>query len=279
MKTILKDSIMITVGCFLLAAAINLFLAPNRISAGGISSVGTILLYLFGIKMSLTNIALNIILFVFGFKMLGKYSVVQTIYGILMLSLFLEITEMLPVYNENEMLAALSGGVLMGAGVGLVVKTGASTGGSDFAGLMLKKLFGHISLAMLIMWIDCAVVILSGVVFKSLTVMFYSIMSLFVSSVVADKILTFGDKAKMIQIFSQKPNEISACVLSRYGRGVTGVHSVGMYSQDEKLMLICVVSPKELPKYISMIKQTDPSAFVVVSDVREVMGEGFKKLL
>lgn len=277
-KKTVKDFIFIIAGCVLLAAAINVFLAPNKISGGGISAIGTILLHLFNVRMSITNLVLNAILFVFGYKTLGRYAICQTIFGIIMLSVCLELTSHIPSYSEDELIAVICGGILMGGGVGLIVRVGASTGGSDFAGLILKKLLPHISLAKLIMLIDCFIVIVSGIVFKSFSVTFYSIAALFVSSIITDKIITFGENAKMILIFSENTERISNHILRQFERGVTGIHCMGMYSSCESLMLLCVVSPKELPVYMSMIKELDKNAFVVINNVHEVIGEGFKAM-
>ncbi len=277
-KRFIFEFLFITSGCFLLAVSINVFLLPNNISAGGISSVGVILFHLFKIRISITNLIFNAVLFFFGYKNLGRYAVVKTALGTVLLSLFLELSSGFPVYKENQIIAAISGGILMGVGVGLVVKVDASTGGSDFAGLILKKFFGHIPLARLIMIIDCAVVILSGVVFKSFTITFYSVMTLFVSSLITDKLITAGDEAKMIMIISQKKDEIAEQILVKYERGITGIHSVGMYSNSETVMLMCIVAPKELPKYLNMIKEIDKKAFIIIGNVNEVIGEGFKQI-
>ncbi len=273
-----EDLIHIMIGCAVLAVGINVFLAPNKISAGGISSIGTVLSHLFGIRMSLTNLFFNGILFVFGYKSLGRYAVIQTLFGIFALSGFLEITSIIPIYTENNIISILCGGVLMGVGVGIVVKCGASTGGSDFAGLMLKKVFPHISLARLIMVIDCTIVVISGLVFKSFTVTIYSILALFISSIVTDKIMTVGDDAKVIQIFSSELQKISDYILEQFERGVTGIHCTGMYSKLDSMMLMCVVTPKELPIYLKLIKEIDKNAFIIISDVHEVIGEGFKNI-
>ena len=277
-KKLITDLMFLTVGCILLSVSINVFMLPYKISAGGVSTVGTVLLHLFGIKMSLTNLFFNAVLFIFGYKKLGKYAVVQTASGIILLSIFLELTSHIPIYSQNELIAVLSGGIFMGAGVGMIVKIGASTGGSDFAGLILKKFFPHISLAKLILAIDCFIVVVAGIVFKSYTVTFYSVIALFVSSVVTDKIITFGDDAKMLQVFSAETEKISNCILNEYERGVTGVHCRGMYSNEERLMLLCVITPKELPVYMNMIKETDKNAFIIICDVHKVIGDGFKSI-
>lgn len=265
-------------GSFVLALGVNIFMLPNKISAGGISSVGTIFRYLFGVKISITSLICNGILFFFGYKNLGKTAVVKTLFGILMFSLFLELTSNFSAYTDNEMIAAISGGALMGLGVGMTVREGASTGGSDFAGMILKKALPYAPLARLIMMIDLIIVIISGIVFKSFTVTFYSIVGLYISYLLTDKVLTWGEDAKMIGIFSDKAEKIAKYILDNYERGVTGVRCVGMYSKRESCMLMCVVSSKQLSDYLALIKDIDEKAFVIIGDVHEVLGEGFKSL-
>lgn len=275
-KKLIVDYIFITAGCFVLSVAVNSFLLPNKISAGGISGVGTVLMYLFKIKLSITNLALNALLFLFGFKLLGRNAIIRTVYGIVLFSAFLELGASAPVYTESMLVASASGGVLMGAGLGMLMRVGASTGGSDFAGIIIKKLLPHISPAKTVMLIDCAVVILSGIVFKSFTVTFYSVLALMVCAVVNDKILTAGDDAKVIWIFSKNPYNIADCIIEDCGRGVTGIQSMGMFEKRSGMMLMCVVVPKELPHCLRLIKEKDKNAFVVIGSVHEVIGEGFK---
>lgn len=281
-REIVIDYLFILLGTLILAVGINVFMSPNKISAGGITSLGTILLHLFGVRMSITNLVCNVALFLFGFRKLGKYAVIQTASGIVLLSLFLELTSLIPTFHvENDgdlLIASVTGGVLMGIGVGLVVRQGASTGGSDFAGLILKRLLPHVPLATIIMVIDWTIVLVSGIVFRSLSVTFYSLLALFVCSLLTDKIMTFGDNAKMVQIFSSHAQEITDHVLTDFERGVTGIHCVGMFEKNEALMLECIVKPRELPLYLSMVKKIDPNAFVIIANVQEVLGEGFKKM-
>ena len=276
-KPYIIDFLFIILGSFVLAIGINMFLAPNKISSGGISSIGTVLLHIFGIKMSITNFVANVVLFVFGFKYLGKYAVVKTGAGIIFLTVFLEVTSYLPVFTDDMMLATIVGGVLVGAGVGLVVRQGASTGGSDFAALIIKRFMPHVSLANLILVMDCAVIILSGIVFRSVTVTIFSVISMYISSKVTDSIVIMGDSAKAIQIFSSKYEEISKLIMEQFERGVTGIHCKGMYSQKENMMLMCVVSPKEMPVLVNMVRRIDSGAFIVINDAKEVLGEGFKQ--
>ncbi len=275
-KDFVINMIFIIVGSFVLALGINMFLTPNKISSGGISSVGTILLHLFGVKMSLTNIVANALLFLIGFKFLGKDAVIKTAVGILALTLFLELTSYLPIYSEDMMLATVVGGLLVGMGLGLVVRVNASTGGTDFIALMIKRLIPHASVANIILVLDCAIIIVSGIVFRSVTITIYSLISMYICSVIADAVVTFGNKAKAVQIFSDKSEEIATHVMEEFERGVSGIHCKGMYSGDEKIMLLCIVSPKELPLLIGSVKEIDSSAFVIINDAKEVLGEGFK---
>ena len=275
-KAFLISTCFIVLGSLILAIGINLFLAPNKISSGGISTIGTILLHLFGVRMSVTNIALNALLFILGFKYLGKGAVIKTVIGIVALTAFLELTSYLPVYTEDMLLATVVGGVLVGLGVGLVVRQYASTGGSDFAALIIRRFMPHVPLATIILVLDCAVIIASGLVFRSVTVTIYSVIAMYISSKVTDSVVILGNKAKAVQIFSHETETIATYVMEKFERGATGIHSRGMYSGTEKLMLLCVVSPKELPLLLRAVKNIDPTAFIVINDAKEVLGEGFK---
>ncbi|MBQ8235915.1 MAG: YitT family protein [Clostridia bacterium] len=276
-KPYILDFSLILVGCFVLALGINVFLAPNMISSGGISSVGTILLHLFGVDLWITNLVANLVLFLLGFRFLGKYAVLKTTAGILFLSAFLWLTDFFPKFSEDMILATVVGGVLVGLGVGLVVRRDGSTGGSDFAALMIKRFLPHVSIANLILIMDCAVIVLSGIVFKSVTITIYSVISMYISSKVTDWVVLRGDAAKSVQIISSKNEEIARMIMEKFERGVTGVHCKGMYSEKEGLMLLCLVSPKELPRLANAVRRIDPSSFMVIGDAREVLGEGFKE--
>ncbi len=275
-KQIFADYLVIALGCLVLAVSLNIFLAPNKISGGGVSSIGTVLLHLFNIPLSVTNIVFNVILFAAGYKFLGKGAVLKTAAGILLLSLFLQVTSYLPAYTGDLMIATLLGGVLMGVGVGLVVRQNGSTGGSDLAALVLHRLIPHISVATFILFIDCAIIVGAALVFKSFTVAAYSVLSLFLSSIVTDRIMTFGDNAKSVYIISKEHHKIATEVMEKFERGVTALHSVGCYTENEGMTLLCVVSPKELPRLIRTVRELDPAAFIVINDSREVLGEGFK---
>jgi len=276
-KRHLADYAWIAVGALIMAVGVNQFLVGVKLSTGGIGSVATMLFHFFRIPLSVTNLVLNIILFLFGYKIIGKHGLFKTIAGVLFLSLFLEGSALLPIYGDDILLCAVFGGLLCGIGVGTVIRSEGSTGGSDFVAVILHRLFPHIPVALVLMGIDFIIILISGIVFRSMTVMLYSLLALFVAAKTADVILTIGNAAKSVYILSEKRTEIANWVQSELGRGVTGIYSKGMYSNNDSTMLLCVVSPKELPQLVHTVRDMDKSAFVIITDVREVWGEGFRK--
>ncbi len=276
-KKVVTDYLYIAIGSFILAFAINFFLVPMKISTGGVSGVGTIIYYFFNIPLSVTTLVINLVLFVCGYKTLQKSSIAKTVAGIVFLSLFLEITEKFGSYSEDMLISAVFGGVLVGVGVGLTVWRDASTGGSDFAALILHKFIPYISVAGFILIIDGIVIAASGIAFKNYTIMFYSAISLYISSKVTDFIMVRGDRAKSVYIISKKHKEIANEIMSDMERGVTGIYSRGFYNGEENMMLMCIVKSREIPKLLEKVKRLDKNAFTIISEVREVHGEGFKE--
>lgn len=276
-KDVSSEYICIAIGAVVMAMGMNLFLVPCKLSSGGVGAIGTILLYLFNIPLSVTNLAFNAVLFAFGYKYLGKGSVVKTVAGIVFLSAALELTNRLPRFDDDMFIATVIGGALVGIGVGFVVRVEASTGGSDFAALIIKKFLPYISVASLILIIDSIIVIVFGLVFKSYTIVFYSAIAMFISSKVTDAVVNFGNDAKSVYVISKKSDEIAKTVMEKFERGVTGVYSKGLYTDEDGMMLLCVVAPRELPRLIHTVRKIDKNAFAITSDAREVFGEGFKE--
>lgn len=277
-KKVAKEQILIALGTLIFALGVNIFLAPNKISGGGTLAISTVLLHLFGVHMSVTNLVINAILYILGYKFLGKYIVFKNLTGTLYVSFFLEITRNVEIYSSDLFIATIMGGILIGIGVGTTIKAEGSTGGTDFAGLIIRKFLPHIPVAYTILFLDITGVVLSAIIFKSFTVAFYSGLALFIGAKITDYIIAFGDNAKALNIFSDKIDEVYEYVKERFDRTATAVYCKGMYSGEEKMMLYCIVSPKELPIIVSSIKRIDNRAFVVVSEVKEVLGEGFKVL-
>ena len=186
---VLREYFFIALGSFILAFAINFFLVPLKISTGGVSGLATVIYYIFSLPLSITTLIINMTLFFFGYKTLKKDSVIKTVAGIVFLSAFLEITSKFSVYSDDILIASIFGGILVGVGVGITVLFGGSTGGSDFAALILHRLFPKISVAVYIFLIDSSIIILSAFVFRDYTVVSYSLISLYISTRVTDYII------------------------------------------------------------------------------------------
>lgn len=279
---IFLDYYCIVLGTFILAFAINTFLVPCKISTGGVSGIATVLKISCGVPLSITTLVINVALFLFGFKTLPKSSILKTVVGILLFSGFLQLTDsFMPKFvdniKEDIWVCSIFGGVLVGVGVGLVVLREGSTGGSDFAALMLNKIMPHISVGTFIMIIDTAIIVVSGIVLGDYLIIFYSVVSLFISNKITDLILVGGDRGRSVYVVSKKSNEIAVRVMNELERGVTSIHSRGCYEGYEGEMLMCIVRTKEVPKILSIVREVDSSAFTVISEVKEVRGLGFKE--
>lgn len=278
MKKKISDILIIALGSLILAVGINAFLLPAKISTGGVSGVATLIYHTLSVPMWVTTLMINLLLFAFGAKTLKRSAVIKNLFGIALLSLFLRLTEWMAIPCEDILISSVLGGILVGVGVGLAVLREGSTGGSDFAAIMLNKAFPYISVASFILIIDAVVIFTSGAVFWDIKIMFYSALSLYISSKVTDFILIRGDFAKSIYIISKEHERIAEFVMSGLARGVTAIYSHGCYSGSDCMMLMCIVRSREAQRVLSKIKEIDRDAFVIISDVREVCGDGFKEI-
>lgn len=277
-KDTVKNNLRLFFGSAFAAAGMAFFLVPAKLSAGGIGTLATVFFYLFGIPLSLTTVLFNAVLLFFGARLLGKKAALRTLWGIGMYSVFLEIFAFFPVFSGESLIASVCGGCLAGLGVGLTLRGNGSTGGSDLAGLMLKKKFPHVATTTHILLLDIAVIALSGTVFRSLTVAFFSAMAMYFSALVGGAVLEMGDRAKTLLIISEKTEEIAYELMHVFHRGVTKLPCRGGWEDKERRMILSAVSPKEAPLVIDTVKEKDPKSFVILFDAREVLGEGFKPL-
>ncbi len=276
MKRALRDGAFILLGSFFLAVGLNVFFVPFRFSSGGIGTVGVILLSFFGIPLSVTSLVANAVLIGLGYRLLPKDLIVKTGLGILLLSLFLEWTAHFPAFYEDSFLAMAIGGVLDGIGMGLVLKANASTGGIDFCAFLVKKRLPQISMPNFIFTVNSVLLLFSGFLYQSYAIAFYSIIAMFLSSRITDAMLAVGERAKAIEILSDNVERIKEMILNDFGRGATEIYAKGAFSSREKKLLLCVAKPKEVSRIVQAVKAIDRSAFLMISDVHEVWGEGFK---
>jgi len=274
------DYVSITAGTALIALSIYLFLSPNIIAPGGVTGLAVVIKKVFGYKIFITNLVINIPLFLIGVFILGRDSGAKTAFGTLSLSFFLLFFEMnFPgVFATNDiLLASIFGGVLSGVGIGLVFRVGGTTGGTDLLGAILNNYIPSISVPKLMMIVDLMVVITAGVVNRSVETSLYSIITLYLIVKVADFIIEGLDYTKMFYIISSKPEEISSALIEELGRGVTSLKGKGKYTDTDKEVLLCVVYRGQMVKAKEIIYGIDHHAFVMISTIHEVLGEGFRK--
>lgn len=283
------DYLMIAVGSIITGASINIFLVPYKIAPGGVSSIATILYYLSNgrLLVGTTMLILNVPLFILGMRFIGKKFVAKTLWATLLLSAVIDFTEpytqvltrkLSEMSNgtQDVLLYCLFGGVLMGLGLGLVFKSGATTGGTDLAARIINKFFPMLTIGEALLIIDSSIIILASIVFRSIQLGLYAIVTLFITSKLIDALLEGVNFAKAIFIISDHSHDISNKILSDLDRGVTAIEGKGMFTGNSKTVLLCIVNGRQLPLLKAIVKMVDENAFMILADVREVLGEGFK---
>lgn len=279
LKTALIDYSYILVGSILYAAAISLFVEPNDVVSGGVVGAGLVINKLLPvIPVGTLTLIINIPLFIIGFIKFKTDFIVKTAVTTTISSLLMDAAAAwLPKYTGNVMLASLAGGVLSGAGIAIVMLRGATTGGTDIIAKLINKRFRYITIGRVSMFVNTIIILAAGLIYDSFEAILYSVLNLFVESVVIDKLLYGADNGKMLHIITSYPEKIVKGI-NDIDRGVTKIDAHGGYTEADKTLLICVVRPSEVAKVLSIIKKYDETAFVTVSEVGEILGDGFRKL-
>ena len=282
---------MITIGAAVLAFGLQCFYDPIGLVTGGFSGLAIIVKEVTenlqeagvmlwfeegGIPLWFTNLALNIPVFILAFFLKGPKFIGKTLYGALALSAWLYIIPAWDMAQGDLLIAAIFGGVCAGAGIGLVIKVGATTGGTDMVSALVQLKFRHYSIVQILQVIDAAVVILGFTTF-GMTPTLYAIIGIIVQTKVADLIVEGTNYSKAAYIISDKHEVVADKILHELDRGLTGLEARGMYTGTEKRVLMCIVTQKEIVTLKNLVNEVDPKAFVIVSDVREVLGEGFQE--
>ncbi len=263
----------VVAGTFITSLAFNFFLIPNRVAPGGLSGIATVLFYVFKLPVGITMLILNIPIFIAGLKVLGGTFGLKTLIATILLSFFIDVAKVRPL-TQDIMLASVYGGIVMGFGLGIVFKAGATTGGTDLGAKIVHKFFPFITIGWVLFVIDFCVVIMAAVVFGPEQAL-YAIVSLFIASKIIDIVQEGLNSAKAFIIISDHNDAIGRAVLEKMGRGVTNLSGEGMFTGSKRSVLLCVVSRLEITRLKNIVYQIDPKAFVILTDVREVIGEGF----
>ena len=276
----LDEIIILFVGCLLMGISINMFLNPHNIAPGGLTGISIIINTLTGIPIWLINITFDIPLFLFAFRILGKKDASKTLLGIIFLTASLKITENLSNIHVTDdiLLSAITGAIILGISLGLIFRINGSTGGTDLIGLLANKFFPSLSVPTLMGFADGCVVILSGIVSKELEIALYSAIALYIIVKVSDIMVEGINTSTSFMIISDKYIEIGDSIKNELKRGATILKGQGLYTGNEKNVLLVVVSKKQVIALKKLVKLIDPNSFIIITDIFEALGEGFKPI-
>lgn len=264
-----------TVGVLLVALALNLFLIPNRIAAGGVTGLATVLFHTLGTPVGVVTLAINVPLFLVGLRLVGISFGLRSVFGFVLLGLLIDLTAPLvrPLTTE-PLLATVYGGGLTGLGIGITYRFGGSTGGTVLAARILWRLFGLASAHALLL-LDGLVILLAGVVFNA-ELALYALLAVIVQTWAIDLVEEGRPHAKAAWIICRDPDTVAQLILRNLDRGVTALQGTGMYTGFERQVLLVTVSRGEVTALKELVRQQDPRAFIIITDASEVMGEGFQ---
>ena len=266
----------IIIGAMIMAFGISMFLLPNKLSTGGFTGISTIGYYLFNIPMGIINFTLNVPLFIFATFKIGKKFLAKSIIGMVSLSVFLDLFEKLTPLTNDRFLACIYGGLIVGFGTAIILKFQSSTGGSDLISNIVNKYNSDIKMSNVIVIIDCIVVGLNILVFKEIEIGLYSAIAIYLMGKIIDIIFEGIYFTKLIFIVSNKNEEISKEVGNVIKKGSTGLYGKGMYTKEDKLILMCAASRRDVIRVKTVAKKIDPQAFIIITNAKEVFGLGFK---
>lgn len=275
-KKILKEIIGTIVGSFIMAVGIALFLLPNQLSSGGITGIATITYYLLKIPMGIVIMAINIPLFLFSGYKIGKAFFIKSIIGTISLSFFIDILDKIEPLTNDRFLACVYGGIIIGIGTAILLKENSSTGGSDLISYIAKKYNPTIRTSNIILIIDFIIICLNMLFFKEIEIGLYSAIAIYLMGKIIDILFEGIYFTKMMIIISDKSEEIAKNIENEIKRGTTGIYGKGMFTNKEKLILMCVAPRKDIAKIKLMARKIDANSFIIITNSREVLGQGFK---
>lgn len=277
-KRLVVNGVYVLIGVVLITISINSFFLRLKIAPGGVSGLATVIHYITNIPVGSIVFVINIPLFVAGFLAFGKRFSVKTLLATFLLSFLLDNTLWLPQITDDMLLASIFGGIIMGCGMALVFKGGATTGGTDIAAKVVNKYFPAFNISEQLFCIDGLVVIFAMIVFKDFDIGLYSIITIWLSAKVIDIVFEGVGFAKAMFIISNDGEKIGKRILDEVGRGVTGIKGEGLYLKNDKKILLTVVDRTQIPMIKDIAKEIDKTSFIIITDVREALGEGFNKM-
>ncbi|MCI7473054.1 MAG: YitT family protein [Clostridiales bacterium] len=277
MSYYVKSYAIITLGSILYALAFNIFYAPNLVAMGGLTGLGQVLNAIIPVLPVGTMVfVMNVPLFFLGWKYIGGHLLVSSLYAMTFSSFAIDVLDMIYRFPPMDtMLASIFGGVLLGAGIGLVFSKGATTGGTDLIARLLKLKFAWLPMGTLVLIPDFIVIALAAMAFNKVETALYGVVSLYITTKVMDTVLYGLDSSKVAYIISDSYREIADAIIAM-DRGATLLHGEGVYSGNEKKVLMVAFKQKEIVPLKEKVNEIDPRAFLIVCDAHDVLGEGFR---
>ena len=281
-KRVLAAYVLIFIGTAFMAFAIQCLFDPIGLVTGGFTGIAiivknlTAVLWAGGIPLWFTNLILNVPVFVLAYWLLGRKFVGRTLYGTLMLSFWLYVLPSVDITGGDYVLAAVFGGLFSGTGMGMVLRGNATTGGTDMVAALIQRKIRHRSVAQIMFFVD-GIVVIAGMFVFGMRSTLYAVVAVFVVTKISDAILEGFHYSKAAYIITDCYEEVARVVMQDLDRGATGLFAKGMYTGADKCVLYCVVSKKQIVELKEIVVGIDPNAFVIVSDVHEVLGEGFQE--
>ncbi len=272
----IRKIMIITAACLVYGAGISSFVDPNNLAPGGFTGLAVILSRLTSVETGTIYLLLNIPVILLGIWKFGWKFTLSTLYAIFVVSMVTNLFSSMNAATKEPLLGAVFGGVLIAAGMGTVLRCGATTGGVDIIIKCLRQKFPHMKTGTLMLMMDGIIISLSGLVFGNLDSVLYSIIAAASTSYVLDLVLYGKDGAKLIYIISDKWETITARILQDVGIGMTHLEGSGAYASKEKKVMMCVVRKQMAHKVEEVVRQEDASAFMIVSSATEIYGEGYK---
>ena len=278
-KTLIKNLILMLVGSFVYAAGFQYILLPNSIPSGGIGGISMIINKFTGFPIGTLIIILNIPLFLFAWKKLGFQFMISSLIGTFLSSVCIDILAISPhVLTRDPLLTCVFGGIIFGAGLGLIYRTGATTGGSDIVAKLIRIRYPFMNFGTAMLILDIVIISLYAVIFNKLESAMYALITMFLSSRVIDIVLYGADIAKLCIIISDHGDAVRDFIFETLDRGVTFLHGSGGYSEKDKKIVMCAIRPQQIVELRASIKTIAPDAFIIITDSREVFGDGFSDI-
>lgn len=280
MKKNIKELIFIILGCLIISIGVNLFLGNAELLSGGVTGIALILQKLTGVQVGFLTLLINIPLFICSIVKLNKKFTLYSLVGIISLSLSLIITGSFStlITIDDKLLLSLYGGILNGLGSGIVLLNHGSTGGLDIITMLVKQKDPNKRLSTISFSINFLIILVGSFIF-GLSNTLYTLISIYITSFVLDKVLQGFNSSKLVFIITNKEEDLTKCIINSLSRGVTKISGKGAYTDNEKDILFCVLPNTQIPDLKNIIEEYDPNAFLTISDASEIVGKGFKRNL